>query len=60
MTGLLYQRLKNHCDADDIPVARFVTDLLCDHLDKVGAPVETILRPGHVRRVEGESAHREF
>lgn len=43
--GLTYQRLKKHCDENDLTVSGYVEDLVNKKLDELGVAEETVLEP---------------
>jgi hypothetical protein len=43
--GITYQRVKDHCDANNTSVSGFLEDLIAAKLDALGVPVPTVLRP---------------
>ncbi len=62
LNGLVYQRLKKHCDSIDAPVSRLVQTLVEEYLNEQGVPQETVLKRHFPkpRRPRIESQYKEF
>ena len=60
MTGIAYQRLRDHCRETGQSCSSFVQDLVMAKLDELGVPEQTVLKPWTTKTPVKDVLHCRF